>query len=191
MPIELLERYVSKGFVNLTAATGLNRGKVSKDRVTYSPGNPSDSIFAYHSRIDATGETASDTIILTKQFSVMDIQMRGWTKGYGIMVRGNSCGFRFDGFSPVEGEFRNEPEMISAGIFRTLIPRQKDRSLCMDVLYNGKTLKTFPVGVALSKAVDWEKPNLDDISVVIDYAMASIRIKVIGWETGLETEVWI
>lgn len=182
-------RHIPKGTVELSAVTGLRSGIYEDSRILVPEGQAADSIFAYHSVIDAGGETARDTIRLAKQYSAIDIQMSGWIPGYGISIRGDYCGLSLEGMKPLRGKFSARAQMISDGFFRTFVPRQGDTGLELVLDFEGKHVKVFPVGKIIGKSMDWTKTDLDDFYILIDFALAKIDITIRGWETGSEREV--
>ena len=72
------------------------------------------------------------------------------------------------------------------------MPRQTDASLMLEVDDGKGNSKAFALGqYIVSSGYDWTSPDLDDVSVTLDYAMTEIRLVVGGWESVYRYDVEI
>lgn len=101
---------------------------------------------------------------------------------FRLVVRGEVDGYMTDG-TPSEGEFRCSASEIVEGVFCAFLPRQTDSSLALDIDDGTAVLKTFALGEILAAGgYDWSAPDLDDITVGIDYARSELTVSVQGWD---------
>ncbi len=116
------------------------------------------------------------------------------TKGYALEVLSPVVGFNYDG-SPavVPGElFHFEMRLKNEGICSVRLPRQFDSSLMLNVKYKNKLLRSFALGEFIEESgYDWDKEDLDDLDVIIDYASTSVSFIVGKWSTTFNYELVI
>lgn len=187
-------RGIHKGRFHFSAFRGIDKAKEEGHCVIIPFGEQSDSLYASHTEVDATGEIAYAVISFRKQFCTvhLDIQhLASEMPQFRFLVEGNTCGFDLLDFMAIPGPFRCEP--VPRGGARVIdfrIPRQKDDSMTVSLLMaseNGSLEKTgaFPLGKYIVKAgYDWNAEELQDIYISIDLVLGQILIQVEGWELG-------
>lgn len=184
------EYEVPKGTVNLY-------GSNIPGPVLIEVGDEADSIYACASTVDCSGETALDTIRLCKQFATLSIcflSVEGAVMQYEPVIRGNVCGLDLNGLELVRGQFRFSPAETAAGCYRVRIPRQADDSLAMDLVpvSGGKSADVVEIGKMIRAAgYDWSAADLEDISLVIDFAKMAITVKISPWTADFVYDVTI
>ena len=73
-----------------------------------------------------------------------------------------------------------------------MLPRQKDASLILEVEDAKGNSKIFALGqYIVASGYDWTLPDLDDVSVTLDYAMTEIRLVIGGWESVYRYDIEI
>jgi len=150
-------------------------------------GEEADSLYAFNSTVDCFGEIARDTVRLHKQFATLSIVFLSGgvnTPQYYPVIRGNVCGVKTRSLSLVGGPFRFRPVETSANCFRARIPRQSDESLVMDLMpiSGGDVADVVEIGGIIKEAgYDWTAEDLEDISLVIDFARMAITVKILPW----------
>ncbi|MBQ8482997.1 MAG: hypothetical protein IJ504_01705 [Bacteroidales bacterium] len=140
-------------------------------------------IYMHDADVVATGEMLTDTVRMRKNHCVMHIKTEGGGDfPFDMKVNGNVSGYDHAG-NPVEGKFECTPER-DGDDFKVVLPRQTDDRLMLSVEGDGVASKTFALGQYLSAGgYDWSAPDLDDVSVTIDYALTEVRVLVNGWES--------
>ncbi len=144
----------------------------------------------------------------------------GATFPFRMEVRGNVCGYNLDG-TLQSGKFVAEVKYLSdadgnaaagmaAGMAADMaadalsssrnigieayinLPRQKDNSLCLDIISEDDKVRTFALGNYIEDSgYDWSSENLKDITMTIDYARTSIGFRIGAWERYEHFEVVI
>ena len=187
-------RGVHKGTFLLSAYRGVKNVKDAGHFVTITPGNQSDSLYAYHTEVDATGDMAYAEVMFRKQFCTVHLDIlrsASEMKNFRFLVEGNTCGFDVLNFEAVPGSFRCEPQAAKgARVVDFRIPRQVDDSMTVtlwlvrdDGLYDN--LGTFPLGEYIVRTgYSWTAEELQDIYIVIDLVLGMVTINVEGWEHG-------
>ncbi|MBQ7749763.1 MAG: hypothetical protein IJR77_00895 [Bacteroidales bacterium] len=187
---------VKKDLVDVGGITGGAHGKLSSTRYTYPVGSPSDTIYHFHVHgIDATGEEATVPVMLTKEFCRLNVLFKYDENEdfiYEIRVRGNTCGLDLMTGEPIEGAFSTIPYSPSKGAFTTVVPRQRDDSMIIEIWANGKNPSEngHLEDIELSKYLgyipgfSWGMADLPDITVRIDYVRASFEIWIEDWQVG-------
>lgn len=153
-------------------------------------GYQADSVFVYSSKIDCSGETASDTLHLAKQWCSMRIsfnQAEDW-KVTECLLTGAWNGFDITTLAATKGNFSFEAEALQKDSFGARIPRQGDDSLVLTVFYGDEHLqREYPIGEFIKKAgYNWMKKELDDLVILIDRAEIKVVITVPQWDKGTD-----
>lgn len=69
-----------------------------------------------------------------------------------------------------------------ARLFEFVVPRQKDSSLMLELIQDGRLLCSFELGKDLVAAgMDWNKPSLEDMEVCIQYCESGFMVTVKNW----------
>ena len=150
-------------------------------------------VYMHDSDVKTTGEYIRETVTLRKNHCVLTLT----TKGEGklpshIRLKGNVAGYDAEG-QPLNGNFccLLKEEGLENG-YKAVLPRQTDASLLLEVDDGKGNSKAFALGqYIVSSGYDWTSPDLDDVSVTLDYAMTEIRLVVGGWESVYRYDVEI
>ena len=150
-------------------------------------------VYMHDSDVKTTGEYIRETVTLRKNHCVLTLT----TKGEGklpshIRLKGNVAGYDAEG-QPLNGNFccLLKEEGLENG-YKAVLPRQTDASLMLEVDDGKGNSKAFALGqYIVSSGYDWTSPDLDDVSVTLDYAMTEIRLVVGGWGSVYRYDVEI
>lgn len=164
-----------------------------RDVLVLGSGFEADSIYAHCAKVDCRRETASDTVLLSKQWCTLSIKLEGseaW-KPYWFEIHGNWNGMDLSDLSAVKGTFRCIPRKMGATSYEARLPRQADDGLTLQVYDTDafglpSSLRyEYPLGVLMeSKGYDWTRRWLSDASVTIDYAKADVYVEIAPWDDG-------
>lgn len=186
---------VRKGVFYLSAYRGVSDTTPGGRYITISPGFQSDSLYAYHTEVDARGELAYADVTFRKQFCTvhLDIMRRpSELRQFRFLVEGNTCGFDLFNFEPVAGTFRLETQAATgARIVDFRIPRQIDASMTVSLRYfyddgHFDFIGEFPLGeYIMETGYNWTAEDLQDIYIMIDLVVGRCIISVDGWENGV------
>jgi len=180
---------VRKGMLTLTACMGGMASDLRGHSVMIPAGSQADSLYAFHTEVDCTGETAYAHVTLLKQFATVSVDLHktpARMQELSFIVRGTSCGFDLLDHRPVEGAFLYAVPQAKAGTLDFRIPRQKDDGLTLEVSRDGERLGLFPLGRFIRlTGYDWKAYELKDIRISIDLVLGEALISVDGWEEGV------
>ncbi len=149
-------------------------------------------IFMHSSVVDARCESVRDTVRMHKNHCVVDLYMeKEDDREYELCLKGNVSGYGPDG-RPVIGDFSFSPSAGMGHAYRVCLPRQLDSSLILEIDDGSEVLKTFALGEYVEAGgYDWNAPDLEDLTVHIDWAMTSVTLTVSGWDWVYECEIVI
>lgn len=149
-------------------------------------------IFMYSSSVDARCESVRDTVRMRKNHCIMDLYMdKEEDSAYELCLKGKVSGYGPDG-RPVAGDFSFCPSADKGHAYRACLPRQLDSSLMLEIDDGSEVLKTFALGEYIAAGgYDWDAPDLEDLTVHIDWAMTAVTLTVSGWDWVYECEIVI
>lgn len=136
-------------------------------------------VYMYDADLLMEGESCVAKVRLRKNHCVMTVTGKDAERlPFDMKVTGGVSGYDAVG-KPVEGEFECVPDEDG----KAVLPRQTDDSLLLHVSGDGTDVRTFALGHYLaSSGYDWSSPDLEDVTVTLDYALTEVRIAVEGWE---------
>jgi hypothetical protein len=191
------EKTVAKGYVNTSVTSGERKMVRSGSVLKIPVGCDADSLWAHAGRVDCSEESATDTVILHKQFARVFVSVKmHQDKGYPYTLTACSdvAGMDLRDLSPVEGEFRHDLKIGEEGICMFCIPRQKEDGgeLRIVIHEQGRAVEAIPLAAWIEgMGYSWIKKDLDDIYIGVDYARAEVSIAVQGWAEGHSFKVEI
>ena len=150
-------------------------------------------VYMHDSDIRAEGETYDETVTLRKNHCVMTLVTEGEGQiSSDMLIRGNVAGYDEAG-RPVNGDF--EFLLDDMGMdqgYVAVLPRQVDASLVLEIDDGKGSSKVFALGqYMISSGYDWNEPDLEDVTVTLDYALTELRLVVNGWESVYRYDVEI
>lgn len=186
---------VKKGTFFFSAYRNKGTDAVIRGHYVQSPaGNQADSLYAYHTEVEAVDENAYVDVTFKKQFCTVYLDIRRSStemQEFSFKVNGNTCGFDVLSFEAVPGIF-NFTAVSPAGerVVPFRIYRQVDDSISVVVYRGGAIIGTYPLGEYIARmGYNWDAEDLQDIYVVVDLVMGQITISVEGWEEGMSWSI--
>lgn len=198
--ISLVE-YVPEGYsvavprrvVKAACVCGLDRCRVSGNSISIPEGEASDPIMSYRESFVPQGDEYELYAVPHKQYCRVDFVLENPMEGYPYVfrVRSDCSGLDMFDLVPVKGSFSALVHPNALGEYRTLLLRQsRDADLLLDVfLPVGERVSDWELQytVSLSDALaavsyDWGKEDLDDVSLMVDYARAEVTVEISEWE---------
>lgn len=189
---------VRKGVFNFSASRGSASSNRDGHLIRIPLGRQSDSLYAFHDEIAATGDMVYSDVLFHKQFCTVFLDImktEELMKGFVFEVEGNTCGFDLFNFAPVPGQFLCQPVPGDNGrIVPFRLPRQSDNSIVLKIFHKDNetdaredyvSVGNFPLGEYIARTgYDWKTVDLQDVYITIDLVLGYISIKVEGWEEG-------
>lgn len=180
---------VHKGVFDMAAYRGVRGVREDGHTVIIPKGSQSDSLYAYYTDVDATGEMAYADVAFKKQFATVTVDICRTAEempDFTFLVKGNTCGFDLLSFDAVSGEFEFAPVPVQGE--RTVsfrVPRQVDDSMTLQLWRRGETAGKYPLGEYIKRVgYDWSTEELHDVRILIDLVIGQVTIAVEGWESG-------
>lgn len=159
-------------------------GYVSDEGLRIPQGQDCPYVYMHDSDIITEGETFGETVFLRKNHCVMTVVTEGGGEiDADLLVKGNVAGYDVVG-KPLYGDFECplEENGLDEGCV-VVLPRQTDASLMLIVDDGTGNHKAFALGqYIVSSGYDWTAPDLEDVTVTLDYALTEIRMTINGWD---------
>ncbi len=187
-----LEIKVPRGQVTVSAVS-VRSGSSLRDRsLLISYGNQADSVYAFSSTVDASGESARENVELHKQYSTVYLKFLWSEEGIpssspGLRIKGSTNGLVTDALEPTKGAFCIEmPSADLGGVLSFRIPRQTDKSLTLEMYDpdSQEILDEIPLGEHIDRTgYDWNAVDLQDIYIEIDCSQTEVTVSVSEWNS--------
>ena len=151
-------------------------------------------LYLYHASVSSDAEQVLLPVYLRKQFCQLTLAFSG-PPGYGppfqVEVEGFADGWARDG-SPSEGPFSYRLLPGEDGRATLRLPRQRDDSLLMHILFSDQVVRTFALGAYIADAgYDWTAPDLKDLTLNVDVSVTSVTLSTDLWTHTEDIELWI
>ena len=130
---------------------------------------------------------------LHKNFSILDFNLIHKNKPYpfDMELRGTISGYKLEG-QPNIGKFSYTTRIDSDGRAKIKIPRQIDGSLELVIVNDNTIMRKFAIGeYIIESGFDWEKLDLEDVEIEINYTLTKISLVLKDWEKSFSIEVVI
>lgn len=145
-------------------------------------GNECPFVYMHSSLLLAEGEAVAENVGMRKNHCVVTLQVQSDAVfPFRMEAKGRVDGYDSDGV-PSEGDFMYAMYADDAGVCQFTLPRQRDRSLVLEVYDDTDVIRSFALGeYVAASGYDWEEENLKDITVSLDYALTRVVISVADW----------
>ena len=188
---------VPKGQIRAGGIIGqrTSRRGANGEYITIPAGLPADSLYWLYGDTDASGETAVIPVRVRKEYSAIEIRFI-LTEGpdapaecpYFLYLRSYTAGLDLRDGTPLPGRFHCLPEEGEAGVFRSILPRQRTpEDLVLEVREKEgphELLDEIALNAYLPEEFSWKDEDLLDILIRIDYAHARLEVSVGDWNVG-------
>ena len=147
-------------------------------------------LYLFSTRVDTRGETAAVTVRLRKEYCLLRLGFKapadcGLPLGLRVVGEVAGCG---PAGALLPGAFSVETAPDAAGRAAVRLPRQRDASLLLQLLYQDRVMRTFALGeYILAAGFDWVAPSLQDMAVDIDIALTNLSLS--GEEEPLTEQI--
>ena len=151
-------------------------------------------LYLYHASVSSAAEQVVLPVYLRKQFCQLTLAFTG-PPGYGppfeVEVEGFVDGWARDG-SPLDGPFSYRLLPGGDGMAMIRLPRQRDDSLLMHIVFSDQVVRTFALGNFMAAAsYDWSAADLEDLTLNVDVSVTSVTISTDAWTATEEIELFI
>lgn len=139
-------------------------------------------VFLHVSEADTDCELLEQKVLLRKNHCVLTIEVEeGSEYPFELTVKGKIDGYGTD-LLPSVGEFSYRVEPDSSGRCVVVLPRQLDSSLTLEIDDGTEVVKIFSIGESIvAGGYDWSSPDLDDVTVRLDYSLNEVALEVMEW----------
>ena len=176
-------RTVPHGFLQVNVWAGDERGAEGSNIVQIPYGMECPPVYIHSFLADTRGERYEKKVRLKKNFCRLTVTVpEGNYVPYSLTFKGKVDGYDAGG-RPSNGDFSYVAYPSEEGDSRAVLPRQVDNSLMLEVDDGVPHLKKFAIGEYLEMGgYDWDAESLDDVSVMLDYSLSSVTIRISGWD---------
>ncbi|MCI7635272.1 MAG: hypothetical protein MSS78_06400 [Bacteroidales bacterium] len=182
-----------------TVIQGLEESVLNGGRLVIRDGNDADRLFLYNETLQCGSETVRAAADLHKNWTTLEISLAAEEDedspagNVRIDISGGICGMDLRNGAPVRGDFQCIARLADSGfaVYAVNLPRQisSEDEILIAVSRNGKELFSCDISEAISRTgFDWNKPDLDDIRLRLDYISASVNVEISEWETSPESD---
>ena len=183
---------VPKGEVSVSVTGGVLPG--AGGAVQIPEGEEAPPLCLFHAALDADVERLTVPVRLRKQFCTLELVFSG-PAGYGppfeVEVEGFVDGWLRDG-SPSSGTFRRRVLPGADGRAVLRLPRQRDDSLLMHIVFSDRVIRTFALGTYIAASgYDWSAPDLADLTLRVDLSVTSVTLSIDLWSVTEDIDLWI
>ena len=179
---------VPRTMVSAACAAGIRSCSLDGSIVRVPLGKRADSLMAFACTVIPDGDELVVVTVPHKQYCLVHM-IAGPPEeyaGYDVMITGGCSGLDLLSLKPERGEMRTFASHKEDGTFEAVLLRQDERaSLVLDMLDGaGGSLYTIDLSAALEEAsYDWNKTDLDDVTLRVDYARAEVFIEISEWDS--------
>ena len=145
-------------------------------------GNECPQVYMHSSFVRAEGELKTEKVLMKKNHCMMTIKVET-EKDFPFRLEAKGCVDGYEpGGRPSEGDFMYAMHVDEDGMCRSILPRQTDDSLVLEVHDDTGVLKTFALGeYVAASGYDWNEENLRDLTISLDYSLTRVAVSVAGW----------
>lgn len=185
---------VPKSQVDVLIACGAGVAGLSREGFRIPEGSECPALYMSSDSFSADADEMRRTVTLHRNYCTLTVSMKSsfnvLPRPYRILLEGNVAGYSMDG-TPEEGVFSCFSPPSSGGLCRLNVPRQKDGSLRLVVYFQDSgEVRSFPVGeYILESGYDWSSPDLEDISVEMDFSRTGMTVSITKWKKTLSFDI--
>ena len=183
---------IERGPLSLSVMSGLHACSLEDGKVVIEQGSEMDEIYAFSDSLGVYSDIEEYSVVVHKQFALLYltiIESEREAYPFYVKVKGNVCGMDYRNLSPVRGPFSRMVHPVIGEYHVICLPRQSDDSLELE-FYDKDMTKAddAPVDkVALGDYIkaagyDWEREDLEDLYVKVDYTNAGVSVQIREWE---------
>lgn len=190
------EQAMPRRLGRVAVASGLSKTIVKSDTLLTPYGIETDPLWLFCEEFLCTDDEYRIESVARKQYCRLVIGVKGLASGgaydYSFVVKGNCNAIDMYSATAIEGKYCAEAIRNETGIFSVRIPRQKKSELLLEVI-DKKTLSssgeysvkfTVDLGaIFTASGYNWERKDLLDAEVSIDYANAQVSFRIEDWKS--------
>ncbi|MDO5442102.1 MAG: hypothetical protein Q4G10_00360 [Bacteroidia bacterium] len=186
---EVYTRKVEKGPLYVCAFSGYGDMVIKNNTLIIPEGEECPEVMAFRGdMLDASGESADETVILHKQFAKVFFITDDLTESIGdIIFRavGTANGFDISAMKPCKGSFNAIAVRDMDGIRSLRVPRQVDDDLKLEIYVDGVLYGNVDIGEEIRlSGYSWEDKDLCDIYLTVSlFSSYDISVNVKKWDT--------
>lgn len=151
-------------------------------------------LFLFTGSVSTAGEQARLVVLPHKEYCRAGLTFRG-PPGYGppfeVRVVGTVDGWTLAG-KPLPGPFSCNFTLDGEGTASCRLPRQRDDSLLMQIVFGDRVVRTFALGEYLAAAgYDWSAPSLEDTTLEMDISLTEMNLQLDLWIGSRHLEILV
>lgn len=147
-------------------------------------------LYAHFSLCETSDTQAYVRAEMHKQYCRVNLQFISSDQSrYSLAVKSAFCGYNADG-SLAKGGFhhRINPDAQGRAVFN--LPRQGDSALMLEISGGAAGRREYALGALLERnGYDWAAPDLEDVSITLDFASSQLVVNSVGWSSPIILEI--
>lgn len=165
---------------------------VSEEGLRIPAGHECPKVYMHDSDIVTEEEFHKEEVYLRKNHCVLKILCEGEDGNFAnLVLKGNIAGYDEIG-TPLRGDFEFSLDEGYDEGYEAVLPRQTDDSLMLELDDSKGNRIAFSLGrYIIASGYDWSAPELDDVTVTLNYALTEIILNVGGWESVYRYDIEI
>lgn len=185
---------VPKEMVKTSVVCGFKNVNFTGDRITVPYNEQSDPVMAFGAERIITGERDTLLVTLHKQYCNVDFMISGLDTRvefpYELRISAECNGLGLPDLSPLTGGFSAMAIEDETQNLSIRVPRQQRNILSMEVLdkRDGHVYSTNLGEMLDDLNYDWNKPDLDDIVLIVDFVQMSVEVELVPWDMNCDYE---
>lgn len=186
---ELFVRTLAKDTFDASVWCNVREGMLSGSRLVIPQGAQPDSLQVFRTRLSCTGETCTATAVPHRQHARITMKVRmeaGIRYPYDFYAETDYCGIDLRDLSPIRGDlvFPIRQTEEDTYVF-DLLRHGPDTQVRIAVHDKTEQIDELPLYEWLrTVGYDWEAPDLEDLTLYLDYVDHTIRIIISNWHEG-------
>ena len=188
-PSSVLEYTVPKGTVTVSVCSVLATGREEDGKVLFVDNLQADTLWAHASAVDCRGESATDTVRMHRQFARVTLRPdRGSWSALDVsrLSVSTSCGgLDLRTLNPLDGSWGMAMGVTGESETVFFVPRLRPAgrfSLTLDI--RGDREERDLQAALRQTGYDWEKADLDDITLTFDGNFCVAAVTIEPWTDG-------
>lgn len=181
---------VPKCINQVSVIGGLQNSIIDGDTLKIAEGKEPGPLFLFNEVVDCNGELAYSRALPNRKWCDIHIILVGEEDAenfeHDIFLTAECNALRISSGLPIEGEYRVPVRRLQSGDLVVTLPRQKSNSLKLDFFEKDDThspVYNVNLGREMEKqGYDWNKDNLDDVYVYVDYSKLKVDVDIVEWD---------
>lgn len=175
-----------RGIIYMSAAFGHESFSCNGDSLVVKEGAEISPLFLWADKVLCHDDLYYAEADPRKQYCKMNIVVVGLNPGedfeYALRLKADCNAISLYGADALEGNYTVIAKNKNASGYEVLVPRQRENNIVLELLEDEVSVSLVDVGKELeANGYDWNKTDLDDVIVVVDFSRMRASVEIIEW----------